>query len=108
VEVLKRLEQMDPEQSRMQSLTYEVARVPLLGDRCGWRQVTRAAWELGEWMMPIPVRASSRATPVWLLSSGLIAWNGLDGEPMADAVDSIGELWPGMLPVIVGGLRKHG
>jgi hypothetical protein len=103
--VLTRLERMDPELSGMQNLTYDVARLPLLGDRFGWRAVTRAAWELGEWTLP--TSASSRATPVWLLSNGLIGWNGLDGEPMVDAVDSIGERWPSMLPVILVGLHKR-
>lgn len=103
--VLRRLEQMDPQESGMQPLIYEVARLPLLGDRCGWRSITRAAWQIGTWT--IPTSASSRSTPVWLLSNGLIAYNGLDGEPIADSIDSIIETWPSLLPIIHDGLRKQ-
>lgn len=55
--------------SRVKAFTYEVTRVPTLGDRFGWRAIARAAREIGEWMMPVPVRASARPTPVWLLST---------------------------------------
>lgn len=102
--VLKRLEQIDPGRSGMQSLTYEVQRVPLFEDRFGWRQVTRAAWEIGAWT--IPTSASSRSTPVWLLSNGLIGYNGLDGEPIVDSIEKIAPPWPSMLPVILAGLRE--
>lgn len=103
--VLKRLAQMDPEESGMQSLTYEVARVPRFGHCFGWRTITRAAWEIGQWT--IPTSASSMSTPVWLLSNGLIGYNGLNGEPMASTIGSVAELWPTMLPIILAGLRQR-
>lgn len=102
---LRRLGQMDPQESGMQPLTYEVARLPLLGDRCGWRNITRAAWQIGQWT--IPTSASSRSTPIWLLSNALIAYNGLDGEPITDSIDSIAETWPSLLPIIHDGLRER-
>ncbi len=58
--------------------------------------------------MEHPHLPSAKITPVWLVSNGLIGWNGLDGEPMVDAVEKIGELWPTKLAVIFGGLCERG
>lgn len=102
---LRRLQNMTPEQSAMQSITYEVERVPLLGERCGWRSITRAAWEIGQWPLPVATQ-TPKTTPVWLLSNGLIGYNGLDDEPMVSTLASIAELWPTMLPIIRDGLRE--
>jgi hypothetical protein len=93
--------------AEVEDITYTVLRVPVLGDLFGWRQVTRAAWKIGEW---VPYWDSElhaeEMQPIWLVSNGHIGTPGRGGD-IVEPVEEFGKRWPDLLPTILAGLRKR-
>jgi hypothetical protein len=113
--VLARLQQQ-ADYGDMESITYSVERIPLLGGILGWRKTTRAAWKIGIWVSPRgrelrgpgnrPSYLPSYESAVLLVSNGQIGVDG-PGAVVVHTVEDVGRLWPDLLPIILAGLRER-